>query len=373
MIPYYFTLSILFLSIVTDFLRSKHLKLAGLIVSFPMILLLVGLRDETGSDWKFYEAHYNLLLRGLDGAAYDFEIGYRFFGGLISLFRFNFNWFIFVYTAALLTIAFALSWTLPRPNTFIFLFFSLFLIEMMGTLRQMVAVVLIASASNYLGNNRGIRRKISFCARVIIASSFHTSAIVMLWLGKFANIDILRKSIKLFLLLLAGAFAIVVLFYPDLLIKSVASSDYLRTKLTAYILSSSNTPIYYTDDLFVKFRIFTYRLMMLALAYFLLRSEPWNQRMSRFFKIDATGFLIFTLLYFTFPPIAVRLGVYFTFFELLLFSSFRRVTVTSISCLGAVLVLCSLNFHLTLIGPDADLLVPYKGVWFNSRDVRILR
>lgn len=372
MAPYFVLYIFLLVLTIFDFFPKKNTKILGTFFSFPLVAIFVGLRDETGSDWKFYNQYYHEVLSGIKTYSFEFEPGFEMIVALSSSLDFTFNTFILVFSFVCIVLAYRLSWKLSRPNIFIFLFFSLFVIEMLGTLRQFIAVLIVAPLAVMIVQNRR-STFIPYYGNLGFASLFHTSALAMItisWINKLSSLGV---SKKIFILSTALLAATVLNLYSEKFIGIFTFSEYLHTKLIAYVLSESNTPIFYVEDTFIKVRMFIYRLIMLSLVMLLFLSDKRNVLLRLLFAIDVAGFFIFAGLYFTFPAIAVRLGVYFTFFELLAFASFRKITPSVFFVLFLLVVLSFLSIHSTLTGADSDLLVPYKAIWYNENVERVLR
>lgn len=370
--PYFITYFVCLSLVLFDFARVQSVRFIGTIFSFPFLLILIGLRDETGSDWLFYRQYYQEVAGGAQNTSFGFEFGFEKIIWFVSSLGISFSGFIFLYTFLCLVLAYSLSWKLTRPNTFVFLFFSLFAIEMIGTLRQFLAILILAPLGVMVARG-AFHSPRSYYWRLIIASQFHTSAIVLLPLKGIQYFTDIRTIKKINLILLALILAIFLNIYAIEIIRFFFFSEYLTVKLSAYVLSDMNTPIFYVEDTFVKARMFIYRLVMISLIYMIYLSDKKNKLVFLFLTLDIIGFLLFTGLYFVFPPIAVRLGVYFSFFEIMAFSSIRRLNFLALFTLVSVIALSYLNFINTLSGADADLLVPYKGIWYNSDLPRTLR
>ena len=372
MIPYFlvnFIILTLCLFDCRSLFRNRYL---GLLISFPILIIFLGLRDQTGTDWIFYEQHFYEINGLLEQNLFSFEFGYIYLVKFLSLFTDNYNVFLFLYTLIILTLTYFVAIRLRNPNFFIFLFFTLYAIPYMGTLRQFLALMLFA-----LGVILIYQRKITSMFLAFLASiSIHYSSaisILMPVIKKFNLNNRLHVFFIIVIFLISLNFLIQEQFFDSLLAFS-QFSPYLFKKLSVYALTDTNTPIFTITDPLIIVRLMTYRLVMIGILYFFYRQDRNNLFLKWCFKIDIFGFIIFLSLFSIFPAIAIRTSTYFTIFEIVAFASVLKYSRKSILCLCLVVASAQLNFISGLIyGADNDLLVPYKSVYYNNNLDRVLR
>lgn len=370
MTPYIIVFIILLVLVALDFTEDRLLKLGAFVISYCALLVLIGLRDQTGTDWIFYSDHFTQLVLPSDVDTYSFDIGYQLIAKATSLLGFNYNGFLFLYTAIYLFVFFAAFWRIPNANLAVLIFYSVYLIAFMGTSRQMMALAISAYAFVNLRD-----RKIGvFLISVLIAATFHKSAL-MLILGllfpREGKVISWKIVVSLSVPVLVSVLSASALF--EILLYFLSFSDLFVSKLMDYSVSDDQLPIFYTDDPSLVALLYLKRCIMFALLWYLSNSNPHQKTIRLCFQFYAAGFLIFMALYSFLPAVAVRLSLVFTFFEVFALASIkdakRGVLITALFLMAFVPERLMSN----LKGPDSDLLVPYKGYLFNTNVVRSLR
>lgn len=370
MTPYIIVFVILLLLVTTDFTEDRFLKLGALVASYCVLVILIGLRDQTGTDWIFYSDHFAEFAMPSDSDAYSFDIGYQLMSKAAFLAGFNYNGFLFTYTAIYLLVFYAAFWRIPNSNLAVLVFYSVYLIAFMGTSRQMMALAISAFAFVNLRD-----RKIGiFLFSVLVAAAFHKSALMML-LGllfpREGKVISWKIVASLAVPLLVSVLSASVLF--DVLLYVLSFSDLFVSKLMDYAVSDDQLPIFYTDDPSLIALLYLKRVIMFGLLWYLSNSNPNQKTLRLCFQFYAAGFLIFMALYSFLPAVAVRLSLVFTFFEVFALSSIkdarRGVLITALFLMAFIPERLMSNVN----GPDSDLLVPYKGYLFDTNVVRSLR
>lgn len=201
---------------------KQYARISKLTSWFTMLLMIlfIGLRWETGTDWESYKELYDTL--ELDWTflinIYHFDVGYVIFNALIKMLTDNYT--IFLIINAFITIY--ILWRLvvktsPYPNLSLFLFYTAFMIiQFMGSNRRMMAMVFVLWAFYYLFK----KNKLAFYLMIALAFLFHRSAIVCL-----IALIIPRKmfSIKQTVWLLFGGLAFGIIQLPAKIIELTGS------------------------------------------------------------------------------------------------------------------------------------------------------
>jgi hypothetical protein len=353
-----------------DVKGTAGLKKGVCLCSIFVLSIFIGLRDETGTDWLFYEDHYTNLANGITWENYNFDIGYEGIARLFAALGVNYNFFLFAYTAAVLSIfSLALS-RLANPNFALLLFFLNYLVMLMGTLRQFAALAFVLVAVLLINE----RRRFAGLLNIILAGIFHKSAILMLI---FSNAPLVKDLFTPKKLLIAVGFVIFLglngQFLFDVAMGVFSFSELITSKIVDYFVSDSALPIFYVEDKSTVFLMFAKRFAVLAIMVYLLTRHRDNSILVCSVKMYAVGVLLFSVLYSVFPAIAVRLGIYFTVFEVIGMASFRVRSLSELAVLVMFVGLCFYNFYGLLTGIDSDLLLPFKGVFINEDYERVLR
>jgi hypothetical protein len=370
MTPYLIVLAALSGFVIFDYLNSKLLKLFGMFVSYCLLLVLVGLRDQTGSDWLFYADHYQQLLTGSVSKYYSFDIGYEFFAAIFAWAGMNYAAFLFSFTAVYLAFFFYSFKKLKSPNLAVLFFYSVFLIGFMGTSRQLMALSIISLAFVYLieGN------KWRYIVLIFVASLFHRASLIML-LGLI--LPSTGPALSRRTLILVGCFGGVAVLNTellfDLMLRLGSFSEVITSKLMDYVLNDDQMPAFYVESQMVVILMFAKRIATFLILLFLYKKNANHKIIRLSFQFYCISLIVFFVLYSLLPAVAVRLSFNFAFFELFAFASVvvlnKRFIIVAIFLPALILN----GFFSTLNGVDADLLVPYRGVLFDSGVERVLR
>lgn len=345
----------------------KHLKKIGLISSFLIILFVVGTRDETGTDWLPYWDHYNNSNMN-DFDNFNFEIGYQLFVYISKLFGLNYNQFLFFFTLTYLSIFYSSFSYFKNPNTIVFLFYSTYIIGLMGTSRQLMAMSICCLAVTKLLQ----KRTLVFLLLAIIAILFHRSAaIIFLAIILFPFSDFKKNNTKLYVVAAALIF-IVTTVDINWLVSLISPLNFIVSKLQDYMVTDTQSSIYYVED---KSLVLLLYLKRAAFTIFFITESRKSQYSTEYKFIAvlyATGFAIFCAAYPLMPAVAVRLSLYFSFFDVIFLSYFAWNSQWKNWAFVAVLLLSVQGIRSSL-SYDSDLIIPYKGLFFNTDLYRQLR
>lgn len=370
MLPYVVALFVLFFCFVFDLSSKKYIQRIGLFFSYFVLVFFIGLRDETGTDWVFYADHYAQLLKGGVGYNYEFDVGYESLAKLFATVGFSYNIFVFVFTityAAIFYVAFSYS---KNPNLAAFLFFTMHLIGLMGTSRQLMALSFVVLAGQWLLVNERLKALIF----ILIASLFHKSALVMLvmfWVTNPSMSLTKKKMMGVILGVLVANFASEYLF--DILLKFFSFSDLITSKLIDYLANDEKMPLFYVEDRSVVYLMFLKRLLILGSIFVLFLQDQENIKIQFSLKLYFIGFVLFFSLYELLPAVAVRMSIYFSIFEIFAYSNVNKKSKAAFLLSVLYLSLSVYTYIILLSGPDSDLLIPYKGIFFGQEYQRDLR
>ncbi len=193
-----------------------------LVLSFLVLFSLIALRDETvGTDYRTYIDAYNKIA---DGTLNEREsswlgIGFQWTSKLFSL-VFGNNYVIYFATLGFFTLflfykAFWENSKMPAFSLFVLISFCLYY-QMFNQFRQMFAIAMGLYAIKYIKD----RKIIPYIICILIATSFHTSAIILLPFYFIANLKLGKN-----LFIAYGVLAVVAFFSFDIL-KAVLQNTY---------------------------------------------------------------------------------------------------------------------------------------------------
>lgn len=177
--------------------KKKYITIS--IISIFIFSLVIGLRYYVGGDYVGYLDDFNL---GMSDGDSRYELGYYLLMVILKLFDLAYP-FLFI-AISFLQIAFVYKWASNYkyllPWLIYFYFTTLYLFESMNIMRQATAFSIILYSTVYLHKSD----KIKFLIMVLLASSFHKSAIFFLPFYFFVNKEwITNKYIQIGLIVLS--------------------------------------------------------------------------------------------------------------------------------------------------------------------------
>jgi len=367
MLYYNFTLFILFILILFETnLKKEKLFINILTILFLIYLVIqVGFRWETGTDWNSYLNHYiNINLENFTDATEGFyEVGYNIFVLSCKLISNSYTFFLVVHSIVFYILIFK-SFKYFTPNIFLclILYYALNL-GLIGSNRQLLALAIGFYSLRFLLKSRNI----SFLLLIIIASFFHISAIL------FLIYYFLKNKISFFKLLALFTTAALIgfLIMPKVfnLEFSFLPSGYTLMKLLTYLEKSETTTFVYP--------IFGLLKRTIIVTYFLINRSKFSEKIS-FFNIVLNGYLIgfilFLLFSYTIPLMISRGSIYFNIMEPILLS-YIIILYKDLYFKYLIIILLTIFSFLLLsqsISPYKDLFDPYKGLFFNKGYNRVL-
>lgn len=228
--------SILFVCLLASFTSiTKHSKMERLLIILLALFFCFGYM--TGSDWRNYETYYSWLDDG--GISLLMEPGYIYLSAISHSLGIPF-WPFFI-TLKLLAF-FCLLHFLRKyacKNQFLVITFFLFIFGLYlyidNPMRNLLAISISYFAYQYLDDKKWIK----FLGVVLLATFFHSSAILLLFLFPFYPIKL--KNWGLFLLFVL--FNIVIIFsYEFLIMKVIAAFSFIpiiEAKVIHYFIDGS--------------------------------------------------------------------------------------------------------------------------------------
>lgn len=338
----------------------------GLSVSFLLILLLVGLRDQTGNDWYPYFDYYESL-----GTSFEienhFELGYQYFSKAFSWIGFSYPQFLFLSTLIYLSIYFWVFSKNKYSNVLVLLFYSSYLLGLMGTGRQVLALGLCLLAGQFLLEGR----KRNFFIAVFIAFLIHKVAIVFFLVYFFINKNLSNKN-YLFIIIGSIIFSALPVFIYIILNFFGQLSSTIQDQLIAYIVSDGLRPIYYVDDFKLLFLLYAKRIIF---ALFFIFSKRFIKKLILRYNFYLNCYIFSLVIFFIFynlsPAIAIRTSLYFYIYDLFLFCIILFNFNGKYKLLFFILiVIICVQRLLTIFIADTDFLLPYKGPYLNESLIR---
>jgi len=345
---------------------TRGARLALLCLAYLLLVLFAGLRWETGNDWPNYYNYYQHLT-SLQDQAGEFDIGYRIISLAIKSLGLPYTGFLLLYAFAYIGLIFLsfLDAGIEMTGWLTLAFYSTYLLGMMGTSRQAMAMAICLFSLRYV--LAGKFRKFVLC--IIIAAAFHLSALCFLLAWILGKIHFKMKYV--WIALVGMAFAIhgagttllesvsSVGRYVDFTEKVAALNADTYTNQVASVDGNPAMHLYVKQAIFLVFFLFGARYLK-------------TDREKLYFKLYLVSPTIVVILYSVSPIIASRLSDYFSIFDIFIFALFtRRITPRAIrQAYCAMLILLFLHGIWAGVNSAAPMIYsPYKGVFINQ-DVR---
>ncbi|MDH6303167.1 hypothetical protein M2128_002112 [Polynucleobacter sphagniphilus] len=334
----------------------------GLSVSFLLILLLVGLRDQTGNDWYPYLDYYESLGTNFE-IENHFEVGYQFFSKAFSWIGLSYPQFLFLSTLIYLSIYFWVFSKNKYSNLLVLLFYSSYLLGIMGTARQVLALGLCLLAGQFLLEGR----KRNFFIAVFIAFLIHKAAIVFFLAYFFKNKNLSNKN-YIFIITVSITFSALQGFINIILNFFGQLSSTIQDQLNVYIVSDGSSPIYYVDDFKLLFLLYAKRIIFALFFIFSKRFiKKLNLQYNFYLNCYIFSLVLFFIFYNAFPAIGIRISLYFYIYDIFLFCIILfNLNIKYKSILFIFLIIISIQRLFTLFDYDSDFLLPYKGIYINE-------
>ena len=323
------------------------------------MVVIVGLRWETGTDWEPYLAQFenSTDLRYLFTYNLGMERGFVLINYLVRILTPYYSVFLFL-LAVVMYFFFMKSFSrlTQYPQLANLLFFSSTL-GLMGSNRQLLAASFIMFGITNLINGK----KINFIISIVISFFFHTTSLLA------SVYYFLNRKIKSWILYLSIFIAFVIgkTQLPIALFSLFGGlNTFSMDKSDAYL--STAKEVLQTTELSVLG--LTKRLLFLLI--FILIREKVSEKLKHY-NLLLNGYVFGTIFYFLFSSTLLvmvsRGSVYFAMMEPILLTSILYVLKRDIDKLVFLFVMLALAILLMYqsISPYPDLFDPYKSIFIN--------
>lgn len=348
-------------------LYSGHRKNEAIIAAACVLILTVfsGIRWETGNDWANYIDHYRLT-NSLEYQDSEFELGYRALVFATRSLGLDYTAFLLI-SALISNSAYVyVSSRLGPVAVLTLLFFSSFYLGYMGTQRQTLAGAFACLGMIAIYD----RRCVAGAALIGLGTLFHVSAIVCL-----AALVVPRRSVSPVLLTVAGSvLALIALASGPMvqwLIEGTLTNGFVVGKVLSYVVKEG-ADVAAPANLVLA----AVKRVVLGIIFVVLcrqRGESLGNYVLNLYLLSIAMFFLFVGIS---PILALRIGLYFTFFENFLF-------YTSILTLGgrywreAVAVIgfsvSMVRLYWSVVAYEPELYLPYKTMFTYSDHRRFVQ
>lgn len=344
-----------------DLMRcSAAVRSGALLVCFALLLLLAGLRVETGNDWEPYQEYY-LDLASLSDKAEDFEVGYRSLAYLFKTAGVEYGGFLFASTLLYLGLFLLVFRRQRAPIILALLFYCTYLLGWMGTARQVLAIACTLLAGEFLLQRQHLR----FLLSVFLAGAFHVSALLFLmaWL-----LAVPLQTTRRYLLIvgIAVAAGIALQSVAPALIDRITGVEGIGEKVVFYgQIGAEGLDLASGEGM----ETLWYAKRLLFFFLFLSLRHHWQgPRLAFYFNCYVASVAIFMAIQPLAPILALRGSNYFAIYELFLLAVWVKDARPRWVALlfPLILVLAGQRLYTSLYAYHPDLYLPYKGLFINE-------
>lgn len=359
MIEYLLTFLILIIFVFYDFskITLKRRKIITYVIGLCMILI-TGLRWNTGTDWENYYYYFQTISQTELGHS-GFEFLFDFFVRNVQSFTDNYTW-VLVFTAIIIIACTYKSILMfsPYPIFSIFLLFTYSFNSSGFGYRQDIAIAITTLSVIFVHK----RKFFYFFLLVYIASLFHQSALIFLiayW------IPMIKWNKKTILVCIVGVI-ILGLIFANISSVALLYSDSAHGKVGDYTSGSFEDSVGDGSNPYIVLirgilnRAFILIFIIVLINKYVKKEEFKNVMF--FFNLYLFGFLLFLIV----SPIAVvfvRFTRYFDMFFIILIPLCLYYVPPKIRYNALIILLfyTSLKFFLFLYLDD-DVFVPYDSI-----------
>jgi hypothetical protein len=237
--------------------RNNSLRNALYYLCLGVLFLFVAFRYKVGCDWPGYLNIFELTR----GEKPQSEIGFWLANRLIHYFELDYPYINVIAAVGFFVGLHVLAKRQPDPLSILILAFPILILELaMSALRQAIAVGFLCFAYNAFVDRRVVR----YVVFVLVATSFHSSAVIFLLLAPFCRGELSIRRITL-----GGVVALPGVYY-------ILSSEAVETYSKRYVGTA-------TDAFGAPFR--SSLLLLTAMAFLWFLDRKWKAQFPREHKL----------------------------------------------------------------------------------------
>lgn len=367
MLIYIFLFTIISFFIFLDISNMKeNTKMYIAIFLGIFLVLLSSIRWNTGTDWisyYYFFIHNNSLDEFLSG---DFEIGYAVLNYSIKNIIAQYNILLGIMALSIIC--------LKYRCIFLYSIFPLMSLALnfansngdLFPVRQTIAIAMILYSVHFIIQ----RKKILFIANIVLASTFHISALVFLPAYFIFYLNIRRRYLVIgaFVSIVIGSTSIIENLLEYFVTQFAGNDFYVLFKISDYLdaqKSGENFGAAVSESTANALGILRRCMFLPILIYFKNKFSNINQNYVGFLNLTCIGIFLFYLLYSVSATVAARLSIYYSLFEiftipylfLLVQNNFSR-TILWIICI----IYCGLKYYYGLYA-YYDEFIPFKSIF----------
>ncbi|MGH1705389.1 EpsG family protein [Enterococcus gallinarum] len=278
--------------------------------SFLVVVIFAAIRKNVSADYSNYIG--NFINIGINGGGARIEPGYWLLNRIVGLFTSNLNAIIIVTSIITFSILFKIirEYSVMPALSVLFLFVLRDYEMLICLIRQGIALAIIAYSFKYLVKDEYLK----YFVLVIIASSFHYSAIIFLLIFKILNKKMEMHDISIFI------FIGITIFFARFslgFLESFIHSEYYSSLVS---LISEPGPVY------LKQAMLNFFILILSISKYkqMLKETEYSVILVNILFLNTV--MSFSLLGLN---LAYRFVIYFDFFNILLYPLLIKVYIPS--------------------------------------------
>jgi len=343
------------LSVFTILVKNKNFTLTSTYLLFFIILVFIGLRNGIGSDWGAYHEHYFSSWEKKNIAI--FELGYNALSHLFYSIGIEFNYLVFFITLMASLPILKLSKNYKYGIIVIFLYYTVYLLPLMGLMRQMIAISLCLLAAEKLYQKKNKQ----YFIYVLTAMFFHVGAIAFFLAYFVQKIKINIQQVIFILIILS----ISNYFITDQLGYLLIDADIMKHQVRVYFsLPEHNpTPPYYPSNLLQTLAMFAQKILFLITFLYYFTKVSYSNRGVFYLKIYSLSLMLNVMFFSSIPVLATRGSSYFAIIEILLLTLLCEHTKYKQFFIFLILLYGGVKYF-KIIFEIYQQLVPYKSIFY---------
>lgn len=339
---------------------KKHFALLIIILFF----LLAAFRWEIGTDWESYLSNFRIandmgLIEYIKVFSGFYEYGYVILTGIIGFLTNNYNFYLsFV---ALIIFILTYSRLFSRSKLIYISLLAIFCFSfayMFSVPRQGIAIAVVFYSIKYIEE----KSKFKFIIAVLIATMFHSSALIFLpaYFIFYLKISVKKYLIGMFLALFCGIAAVEILSFinnmgilPGKISERISS--YLTTK---YVDNASRALIV---DILIK--TLTRGFVIVLIFLFLLKIKNKDENLNGYINFYYVSTYLYIISFFT-SEVFSRLSIYYEEVQYILYSYVFFFAKKNIRILlfFVFVVFLFLKLYARLNSGYMEEFIPYKSI-----------
>jgi hypothetical protein len=343
-----------------DYNFWERYKITFHFIILTTLIIQIGLRWETGTDWNPYFDHFTSI-DSWDSTSplYNgFEFGYNLYVYLFKLISSDYSFFLLFHSVTFYIILYKslINYTV-NPAMSLLLFYSLF-IGITGANRQLLALAFCVYSVKYIFN----REVFKFVLIISLATLMHTSSLL------FLIMYLLNREIRINVILIFVFLIYVFRIYdiPNNLFSILGDVFGLGPKAEFYLDMQKEA-----EDTVSVTGIFKRMIIFFTFLFLRKRIVKKFREFNLFFNGYFVGVLIYVAFAGTSGVMISRGSVYFNFMEVLLWPSLLLILKPNGKIiLSLFLIVLSAVYFFQSISPYSDLFLPYKGIFYNVNFIR---